>query len=109
MSDTTEFRHAVFAIDALPEGLFSGFTAGGSWNGWAVPLFTWEVADCIADAFPPGTGSYDEGADSFVFRNPEEPEDVEEFRGTDICVDGRAFHVYPVGACSWTWDEAGGE
>lgn len=79
--------------------VYSGFTNGNHWNGWACPWFTKEVANLIAtevnaDA-PYTTMIYDNANDAFIYTNDTNETDV--FKGTN--------GLYPIGNGSWIWDD----
>lgn len=80
--------------------MFPGFTEGEYWNGWACPFFTFEVAQSIIAEF--SNTFYDEKSDSFITREADYP--VEEWeRYVGVIKNG--VKLYPVGNCSWIWDE----
>lgn len=98
--------YGLFGIDPDTE-LYPGYTFGDSWNGWATPHFTKEVAERVcALAYSTGAyGGYDEAQDAFVgVLEGVSPEDIDVWPGQDIVVDGQTVHVYPVGAWDWCWD-----
>lgn len=81
--------------------------ADHSWNGFAIPAFTREVADAIAAdcatlAEQFGAGSvecpvWDDARGGYVMQNAYYPAEEWEFIGPDS--DG----LYGIGAMSWTW------
>ena len=85
---------------------FDGFTAGGVWNGWSCPLFTFEQAMKIVERhkekYPNLPADYDAATDTFSFET-EGTGEADSFTGEDR--DG--MHVYAIGAYGWTWDERG--
>lgn len=106
METATERREAVFEIDGLP-GKFEGVTHGRTWNGWACPSFTPEVAQKIADAWGQmWTPDWMEDRYRAEFRHEDKV-----FRFWDPTSgewdefgplkDG----LYPIGTGCWTWTE----
>lgn len=74
---------------------------GRSWNGWGMPLFEKAEALRIAEATEGLT--YD--AERNVFRmSYGDPEDAEEWSGTEIVSGGRTVEVFGIGAGSWCWE-----
>lgn len=39
-----------FVIDSIPDAIFTGFTDGDDWNGWACPYFEKSEAECVLKA-----------------------------------------------------------
>ncbi len=96
---------AQFCTDSTP-GTYSGYTDGSTWNGWACPFFTREVAEkVLADSEKVGYKvSYDEERKAFVVRHEDDnPSDPEVFQAREIEVDGNLVTVYGIGAYSWVW------
>lgn len=108
-TESRELRSAQFAVDGL-EGTFEGYTTGETWNGWAVPAFLLDEARRIAAAYAAQApllegvcdAEYDERNDAFRLYDPVSGE-WDEWEGVER--DGRK--LYPIGACYWTWEEAG--
>jgi len=84
------------------------YSDGRRWNGWGMPMFTYEQALKLIANFP--TLIYDERLDAFVLPAETgettvdaeaEPDDV--FSATYIDVDGVKLKVYPIGSGSWCW------
>lgn len=95
----------LFQIDGSTE--YKGFSQGQFWNGWAMPLFTFEVAQELAKDQNAVTTEeklvYDEATDSFIYQTDYYPEEEwERFEVTMI--DGKK--LYGIGAGSWCWDES---
>ena len=91
-----------FTLDFLEGQQFEGYTRGEDWNGFACPYFTFDQAQCIADAWR-GSGknaSYDNNRDEFTF----EMQDGEEDRFYSEEIEG--VKLYPIGAGSWIWSES---
>lgn len=106
------YRATVFEIDAFhesPDQTFAGYTAGESWNGWACPRFTKEVADRVLAACLAAEqdGSYDPETDTYITNDTGsmDPADFGRWQGEDIQVEGQTVHVYPLGAWAWVWME----
>lgn len=99
---------AHFSMDTLgDEVLLEGFTAGGTWNGWDCPYFTFEQAQKVVDAFnatPRLEGDsvdarYEAEKDTFCFFF-ESSGESDDFPAVEI--EGRKF--YPIGAGCWIWE-----
>lgn len=103
-----EFKRACFSNDMLGNAYFDGYTDGDSWNGWACPYFTQDIAEAVLKASEKNgyIWSYDETAACFLVRHNEDPEDYEPemFAGVKIQVEGHEIIAYAIGAYSWTWD-----
>jgi hypothetical protein len=93
-----DFLHcdkAIFRIDDGPG--FAGYTDGASWNGWAMPYFTREIAMEVLKAYPG-----DEADDEDAYRNYQFPEE-----DSVIIIDpetGKPIQVWPIGSGGWCWD-----
>ena len=97
-------KPAVFKIDAI-DSYFHGFSHGGSWNGFACPLFPLEEAKRLM-ALNNGTEYcgqivFDEAQDEFLFHEFEGEETAETFMAA--VVDGQT--LYAIGAYSWCWQD----
>ena len=100
----SEARNSYFTTDGFkPPTWFSGLTYGHTWNGWAVPYFTKEVALEIV-AHMPSNLRYSEETDSFIYNDIEftKSEDYNEYFGAEE-INGQKY--YSIGGCSWCWDE----
>ena len=89
-------------MDFFPDDVeIDGFTYGNTWNGWAIPYFTFENAQKLIPIFE-GYLSYDVDQDAFKYLDPVHmnPEDTEIYESLDI--DGNKF--YSVGGMSFCWD-----
>jgi hypothetical protein len=99
-------RKALFYIDGGP--IYTGYTNGDRWNGWATPYFTLEEAQRLQAEFNQGDGLrmfYDCQADKFILQYDDDDEPYI-WEGEDIqTVDGK-LHLYGIGAYSHIWDEA---
>lgn len=110
--ETVEYRAEFFVIDDA-ETMYEGFTQGRTWNGWACPSFTKEIALQMVENYNkeahPLKAWYDEKEDAFSFEmEANSPESTDTFHGHDIDVDGETLHVYSIGAGCWIWDVFGG-
>lgn len=100
-------RKGQFTID--DETAYEGYTTGETWNGWACPMFTREVAEQItatvkAEDWEGGTVTFDEYLQTFVW----ESEGITETTGfseTFDFTDTEHGRLYPIGAGSWIWSE----
>ena len=102
-------RKALFYIDGGP--IYTGYTNGDRWNGWATPYFTLEEAQRLQAEFNQGDGLrmfYDCQADKFILQYEDDDEPYI-WEGEDIqTVDGK-LHLYGIGAYSHIWDEVDGD
>ena len=102
-------RKALFYIDG--GSVYTGYTNGDLWNGWATPYFTYEEAQRLQAEFNQGDGLrmfYDCQADKFIMQYEDEDEPYI-WVGEDIqTVDGK-LHLYGIGAYSHIWDEVGSD
>jgi hypothetical protein len=91
-----------FTIDTFGDEIFSGFTSGETWNGWACPYFTHEQAQRVVEVHRAQGGKawYDETQDSFAFEFGED--EVDAFPAETV--EGQK--LYSVGARCWIWEEA---
>ncbi|MCW3696343.1 hypothetical protein [Burkholderia cenocepacia] len=96
------FYSMMFNIDGGKE--YRGISDGKTWNGWAMPFFTFEVAcQFMEDHNKVAVHEklvYDAASDSFLYETEDYPDDPERFEATVI--DGVKY--YGVGAGSWVWD-----
>ena len=100
----SEARNSYFTTDGFkPQTWFLGLTYGHTWNGWAVPYFTKEVALEIVAQMPCNL-RYSEETDSFIYNDIEftKSEDYNEHYGAEE-INGQKY--YSIGGCSWCWDE----
>lgn len=98
---TTELKKSIFVMDALYGYVFSGFTKGEEWNGWACPYFTREQAEDIVNIHCKvlnASARYDGDGDKFVFEFSDETEEY-----PMVIVDGEK--LYPIGSHVWIWEE----
>jgi len=86
-------RKGRFSIDGGE--IFEGYTDGATWNGFAMPMFTREVAERVIDKY----NNYDGqpgGYTGYPFNDP------------SIVVDPdtkKAILVYGIGSGGWVWEE----
>jgi len=98
------FSPGTFSIEGT-DGEFEGWSDGSSWNGWARPCFTRDVAEGILEAVG-FKWSYDAREDAFAVATLEDDE-PEHFPGEMIELgDGGSVTAYFIGAGSWIWDKA---
>ncbi len=95
---------AWFEIDGGKQ--YPGYTAGGLWNGWAMPLFTYETAmkmakDMVADNCMDFI--YSKALDKFIIAF-EGDTDPEVYDYTLHTVNGLETKLYGIGAGAWCWD-----
>ncbi len=98
-------QHGEFYIDDPDSTQYPGFSFGFTWNGWACPFFSCDVAqEIIADFVAKGgDGTYEDATDSFWFQAGDLTVDI---AGIDIETPDGMQHVYPIGAGMWVWDDA---
>lgn len=104
------FHKASFTIDSLPDKVFSGYTDGEEWNGWACPYYERHEAEQILK-FSETNGywwQYDQENDAFIVGAHTEENNTapEMFRSLIILVDDKPLKVYPIGTRAWIWEEA---
>jgi len=104
LAETIEvYSPGTFTLEGIEEK-FEGWTDGLTWNGWARPCFTREVAERILQASG-HRWSYDPSADEFTVFTSED-DDPEQFKGETIQLgDGGSVSAYFVGAGAWVWDK----
>jgi len=106
MIENGGFQRADFAIEALENVSFQGFTRGESWNGWACPYFSHDTARAVLAASEQNGYSwcYDGDADAFFVRHADDPEGfAEKFSALKAAIDGQDTALYAIGAYSWAW------
>lgn len=96
-------RKAKFTIEGV--GTYEGFTDGSTWNGYAMPLFTKEVADKLAKVLVEAgnKAEYTEKVDGYHIHLHGADEEENEWYYGLLMGDKR---LYPIGGGSWIWDEA---
>jgi hypothetical protein len=99
-------KKALFYIDGGP--IYTGYTNGDHWNGWATPYFTLDEARKLQTDWNRETEFpmlYDVSKDEFRVKYDGDDEPYI-WKGEDIqTVDGK-LHLYGIGAYSHIWDEA---
>jgi hypothetical protein len=107
MPITREFQRARFTIDSLPNRIFEGFTDGDTWNGWACPYFTHDIAITILQAARDNgyEWAYEAEIDTFLAKHRDDGNDFEpeRFEGIRVTVDEKDLVVYGIGTYTWTW------
>lgn len=100
-------KKSLFSIDTLGARTFDGFDTNDTWNGWDVPVFTFEQAKKIVAAWQAQgwPAYYNEGTDTFVFGVNADPatgeaQEQQEFQGYEM--DGHK--LYAIGSGSWIWE-----
>jgi len=97
-----ELKSAEFRADFFGEEIFSGFTKGETWNGWACPYFSYEQGQRILTVYKEklkAKGWYETKEDKFFFELYEEKEEY----SAEI-ISGQK--LYPIGSGVWIWEEA---
>ena len=98
-------RKSLFYIDGGP--IYTGYTNGDRWNGWATPYFTLDEAQRLQADWNRETEFpmlYDVSKDEFRVKYDGDDEPYI-WKGEDIqTVDGK-LHLYGIGAYSHIWDE----
>lgn len=105
------YRRAHFALDALEDETFEGYSTGTVWNGFACPLFDAKEAESVLRSLESATGpetlqrwEYRPEDDAFVLYDGVYDEPVV-FQGQMIADGEQEVTVYPIGAYSWSWRE----
>ena len=84
--------------------LFSGWTDGSSWNGWAVPYFERLEAERLIRWLNDERSRFDEQRKAFLTWSADGEEEL--WEATEIRIsDGTTVHAYSIGGGSWCWDE----
>jgi hypothetical protein len=101
----SKMHRAKFTIDDGPA--FSGYSDGGTWNGWATPYFEFDAAQRILARYCSGLAHFDAQRDTFVIQPDPQNElsERDEVGATTIEIDGRRLKVYKFNTLDWTWDE----
>lgn len=94
-------RAAQFRLDCLPEMVWSGYTDGETWNGFACPWLTFMESLRLQRALEEMANR--EGLEADQIDLDWQPQD---FRRGQL-EDGNT--VYAIGAREWTWEEIEGE
>lgn len=96
---------ATLCIDEGP--VYPGYVdTGVTWNGWACPFFTREVAERIAEAATAGdfTVAYNEERDAFVETTEGFEDEATDYPAQWVLTAEGWLRLYPVGAWAWVWD-----
>lgn len=98
-------RPTQFTIDDLGTKLFTGYSKGERWNGFACPYFTFEQAQEIVKAYHARDeqARYDAKSDAFVFATMGEQDEREASLFQGLLIEG--IKLYPIGAFHWMWTE----
>lgn len=108
MASIREFKQTNFSNEMLGDIPFEGFTDGETWNGWACPYFTYDIAEGILKASESNgyRWNFDTKADAFFVRHIEDSEDSspDQFKGIQVVAADQAVVLYAVGAYSWSWE-----
>jgi hypothetical protein len=95
-----EEKHVAKSVFSITDNLekFEGYTFGELWNGWACPLFTFEVAEQIrlSSVNEDFVLTYDKNSDTYSV-------DGDICTPLEIEYEGQKFKVYGIGAYGWTW------
>lgn len=83
---------------------YAGYSKGTTWNGWACPLFTKEIAKEILNNIQAYQWSYDEKEDFFIFVL-EKGNEVETIESIEITVDNEVIKVYRFDNLGFCWDQ----
>lgn len=98
------FTKKYFHIEGY-ENIYEGYSDGTVWNGWAKPHFPFEVAKKLLEQDLQGDiVGYNEEKDSFYIKNG--ADEIEEYEGFFIQVDGQEIKVYDIGAGCWVWESS---
>lgn len=105
----TEARTGLFCFDGCIDNIFTGYTTGETWNGFACPMFTKEEGLKIVDFFnkafaeceTESPSCYDKELDAFSFAI----EGTDTFDSLDKIINGETVKLYPIGAWGWIWNE----
>lgn len=101
-------RRAFFTLDELGGQVLEGCDTGRDWNGWAVPLFTLEQAQAVAEAWRARGMRADYAAATETFRfevgqdlATGQAEEVEIVAAQEV----ECHKYFPIGAGTWIWEE----
>lgn len=99
-------KKAYFRIDNSPN-FYEGIDTEILWNGWAMPLFSKQIADLITNKACEDDSVkciYDAQKDEYIYWCKDAPDEKEFFKGKDYVVAGELKHLYDVGSGVWVWD-----
>ena len=97
------FRQAKFSL-MESQDLFTGWTNGQAWNGWAKPLFERTEAERLIAWLKDEKARFDKDRDAFVTASPDGEQEAWPAQSIEIS-DGSSIKVYSIGAACWCWDE----
>lgn len=93
------YKRTRIQADWLPDDIeFVAYTNMRKWNGWAIPYFTFEMAQALLPHMD--DLSYDAARDAFVANSAEEEE---VFESVTLHIEGAPVKAYPIGASCWCW------
>lgn len=102
--DVPKYSPRDASLEHFEEGVsLATWSNGQSWNGWAMPYFTYEQGLEVIKLFP--ELRFDAGQDAFVWNDPTVEED-EVYPGKIIETESGPLKAYPIGTGSWTWEWA---
>ncbi len=113
-AEATQMRRGKFRIEVYDPELFSGWTDGELWNGWATPLFEYAEAVRITDVHnkmvpldpnDKGKAWYEAEKDRFCFITEGTDQQTENYPAFVRHVDGEIRPLYGIGTWYWTWEE----
>jgi|WetSurMetagenome_2_1015567.scaffolds.fasta_scaffold1081968_1 hypothetical protein len=102
---STPYSRSLFTIENGPINIWGYYNPNQNWNGWEMPLFEMHNIVGFLTSID-NEWKYNHATDSIVTYYRDAPEEVDEWPGKDILVDGKTIHVYPVGAGLWVWEKA---
>lgn len=98
------FYKAKFSVENGKQ--YEGYTKGDNMNGWALPLFTKDIAEeFLSDAKDEEMNiQYDKDSDSFIveFERYDEPVVC---KAIEITVNAETIKVYEISALGCCWEE----
>lgn len=105
-----KWKKVLVSMDCMPDGKnewLPSWDCGDRWNGWSCPNFEFKTAMIFAKITQADEGmmltTYDKKKDTFITKDRENGEVMDEAQGTDIVVKGKRIHVYDIGSHSWCW------
>lgn len=104
-----QFVRADFCVDGLGQ-IFSGWTTGLTWNGFACPTFESETADSIIAALvKSGTPTkFSRSTECITILEEEYPDDAIEVSCDLIDTPDGVKKVFALGAFAWCWHQVDG-
>jgi hypothetical protein len=102
------FRGALFVADFAEAQVFTGWTDGSEWNGWASPVFELSEGNRIVDLhrnrYGEDSAYFDSELDAFVFWF-DGAGNREIYAGITVETSMGPSKVYPIGKGVWIWEE----